>query len=147
MLEEAAVFGCERRLDQGIGNFIQRHGIVVKNAALAKLVAVDVEKLDREFAGREFTFIEFQECGERQRVEDNETAGSERDAFGKGLVQKAAPASELEADEKTIAAVPGVFELGPRFGEDGIDFGINSKPVEAVATALFEEPIVQVSNP
>ena len=46
VLEEAAVFGGQRRLDQRVGNFFERHGVVVQDAALADLVAVLVEELD-----------------------------------------------------------------------------------------------------
>ena len=51
VFEEAAVFGGERRLDEGIWNIVERHGVVMQDAALAELVAVGVQKLDRELAG------------------------------------------------------------------------------------------------
>ena len=50
VLEEAAVLGGERRLDQVVWNLLERHGVVVQDAALADLDAVAVEELDRVLA-------------------------------------------------------------------------------------------------
>ena len=59
VLEEAAVFGGERGLDQMVGNFLERHGVVVQDAALADLVAVHVEQRHRVLAGLELALVEF----------------------------------------------------------------------------------------
>ena len=51
VLEEAPVLGGERGLDEVVGNLLQRHGVVVQDAALADLVAVAVDELDGVLAG------------------------------------------------------------------------------------------------
>ena len=67
VLEEAAVLGGERRLDDGVGDLLERHGVVVQDAALADLVARRVEELDAVAAGEEAALVELHEGGERQR--------------------------------------------------------------------------------
>ena len=81
VFEEAPVFGGECGLDQGVGNFIERHAVVVQNAALAEFVAVDVEELDGELAGREFAFVEFEQGWQGGGVQHDERAGCERERF------------------------------------------------------------------
>ena len=43
MAVEVPVFGRKRRLDEVLGNVIQRNGIVMQNAALADLVTGLIE--------------------------------------------------------------------------------------------------------
>ncbi len=70
VLEETAVLGGERRLDDGVGDLLERHGVVMENAALADLVALLVEELDGIAAGQEAAFVELEEGGQRQRIHD-----------------------------------------------------------------------------
>ena len=58
VLEEAPVLGGERRLDDGVGDVLERHRVVVQDAALADLVAVLIEELDRELPGEEAALVE-----------------------------------------------------------------------------------------
>ena len=113
VFKETAVFGRERGFDQVVGNFIEWYRIVVQDAALAKLVAIGVEKFDREFSRREFALVEFKKGRERERVEHDEAAGCDRQAFRQRFVQEAAPAVQLEADKETVAAVPDILQPGP----------------------------------
>ena len=41
-----------------VGDFVQRHAVVVQDAALADLVAVDVEELDGVLAVQELALVE-----------------------------------------------------------------------------------------
>ena len=50
MVEEAAVLGGEHRLDQRVRQFVDRHGILVDDAAMADVVAVAIEEGDGEIA-------------------------------------------------------------------------------------------------
>ena len=63
VLEEAAVLGGERRLDQVVGNLLERHGVVVQDAALADLGAVAVEELDGVLAGVDLVLVELVSAG------------------------------------------------------------------------------------
>ncbi len=81
VLEEAPVLGGERRLDQRIGDFVERHGVVVQDAALADLVAVLIEELDGELAGEELALVEFVERRHGEREHDDEAAGAERQSL------------------------------------------------------------------
>ena len=78
VLEEAAVLGGERGLDQVVGDLLERHGVVVQDAALADLGAVAVEELDRVLAGVDLVLVELVEGGDGQHVEHGEAAGAER---------------------------------------------------------------------
>jgi hypothetical protein len=49
MFEEAPVFRRQHRLDQMVGQFLDRHRVGMQDAALADLVAVAVEEGDGEF--------------------------------------------------------------------------------------------------
>ena len=70
VLEEAAVLGGQRRLDQGVGDVVERHGVVVQDAALADLVAVHVEELHRVLAGQELALVEFVERREGEAEDE-----------------------------------------------------------------------------
>ena len=136
VLEEAAVLGGERRLDERIGDVVERHGVVVQDAALADLVAVLVEEFDGELTGEELALVELAQGRNGEREHDDEAAGAERQRLRAGLVGEAAPAGEPEAGKEAGAGVPIVAERRPRLGERGIDLGIEAEPVdEPVAAA------------
>ena len=78
VLEEAAVLGGERRLDERVGDLVERHGVVVQDAALADLVAVLVEELDGVLAGEELALVELAQRRDGEREHDDEAAGAER---------------------------------------------------------------------
>ncbi len=82
MLVEAPVFGREHRLDQVIGELLERNGVVVLDAARAHLVAVAVEDGHRELRLLQPVVVGgFLEGGERQRQHQDEAGGAERRAF------------------------------------------------------------------
>ena len=117
VLEEAPVLGGERRLDHRIGDVVERHGVVVQDAALADLVAVLIEEFDGELPGEELALVELLEGRNGEREHDDEAAGAERQPFGGRLVEQALPAAEPEAGEKAGAGVPEIAEPRPRLGE------------------------------
>ncbi len=117
MLEEAPVLGGERRLDHLVGNFVERHSVVVQDAALADLVAVLVEEFDGELPGEELALVELVEGRNGEREHDYEAAGAERQPFRGRLVEQALPTGELEAGEKARAGIPDIAKPRPCLGE------------------------------
>ena len=81
VLEEPAVLGGQRRLDQVIGDLLQRHGVVVQDAAPADLGAVAVHERDGVAAGRDAGLVELGEGGDGDRVEHRKAADGERQPF------------------------------------------------------------------
>ena len=78
VLEEAAVLGGERGLDEVIGNLLERHRIVVQDAALADLGAVAVEKLHGVLAGVDLVLVELVDGRDGQDEEHDQPAGADR---------------------------------------------------------------------
>ena len=66
MLEEAPVLGGERRLDQEVGKFVERHRVVAEQAALADLVAEAVIEGDAVLVGQVHLALGEVEGGERE---------------------------------------------------------------------------------
>ena len=81
VVEEAAVFSRERRVDQYVWNFVQRHAVIVQDAALAKLIAVLIEKFDRELASGKLAFVEIKKGRQGQCIEHDEPTGRQRQGF------------------------------------------------------------------
>ena len=68
-------------LTMRVGDVVERHGVVVQDAALADLVAVLIEELDGELAGEELALVEFVEGRNGEREHDDEAAGAERQSL------------------------------------------------------------------
>ena len=68
MIEEAPILGRQRGLDQMIGNIVQRHGVILQNAAHPDIVAVAIEKLDAVFGRADLAFVEIHQRGQRREV-------------------------------------------------------------------------------
>ena len=148
MLEETAVFCRQCCLDQNVWNFIQRHRVVMKNAAFADFLAVCVEEFHAEFAGEELAFVELLQGGQREGEHDDKAAGAERQRLAGELVQKPFPPRQPEAREKACSGVPPVLQPRPRLGEHRIDLRIDAQPIDQlVAATLLEEPVVQSTKP
>ena len=98
MLVEAAVLGREHRLDQMVGHFLERHRIVVLDAAAADLVAVAVEERDGEFGFLQPVFVRgLAERGDGKRQHEQEAAGAKRRRFRQRLDDEPAPpAGDME---------------------------------------------------
>ncbi len=145
VLEEAAILGGQRRLDEGIGNIIKRDGVIVQDAALADLIAVLVEELHGELASEELALVELIERRDGEREHDDETAGAECQAFGGYFVEQALPAAKTEAGEEAGAGIPNIAYECPGFGKRRIELGVEPKPVDGPLAALASgKPILHV---
>ena len=81
MVVEAPVLGGERRLDEIVGQLVERIGIVGADAAAADLVAVAVEEDDRDVLGLvELARRRGIEGRQRQRRHQHRADGAERSA-------------------------------------------------------------------
>ena len=79
MAEEAPVLGREHRLDEMVRQFLERHGFVAVDAALADLDAVAVLKRHREIAARQPVLVRrLAEGGEGQGESDQKAREPER---------------------------------------------------------------------
>ena len=145
MLKKAPVLGGERGLDQMVGNFLQRHGVAVQDAALADLVAEAIDEGDAVFAREDALFVELRQGRDGEHKQQREAAKPERQGFRKGLVEEPLPAAEPETGEKAGDAVPAILRPLPGFGQGGIDPGVDPEPVDgALAATVLEKPIVHV---
>ena len=99
MLVEAPVLGREHRLDQVVGELLERDGVVVPDAARADLVAVAVEEGDGELGLLQPVVVGgFAEGRDRERQHQTQPADAERRAFRERLDQHPAPpAGDVEA--------------------------------------------------
>ena len=123
MLEEAPVFGGEHRLDQVIGEFVERDRVVVADAARADFVAVAIEEGDRELRGLEpILFGGFAERRDREREREHQPAGADRHAFRDRLDQAPAlRAGDVEAVHEHAEAFVELTAPTPRVIEAGVD--------------------------
>ena len=92
MLVEAPVLGREHRLDEVVGEILERHGIVVLDAAAADLVAVAVEEGDGELGFLQPVVVGgLAERRDRERQHQHQAAGAERRHLRERLDQQPAP--------------------------------------------------------
>ena len=114
MLVEAAILGGEHRLDQVVGEFLERDGVVVLDAARADLVAVAVEEGDGELRLLEPVVVGgLAEGRDRERQHDDEPAGAERHPLRDGLDREAAHAGDVEAVHEGREALVGLARRAP----------------------------------
>src|SRR5262245_5668035 len=99
MLVEAAVFGGERRLDQVVGELVERDCVIVPDAARAYFIAVAVEEGDRELGLLQPIVVGgFPEGGDRERQQDQQAAVAQGEALRQRFDETPAPpASDMEA--------------------------------------------------
>ena len=134
VLEEAPVLGGERGLDQMVGDLLQRHGVVVQDAALADLVAVAIEEFDAYLPVRMLALrrtpcragmasdIQQREAAERRASSPSEKASLRRRfqplsrKRAKKLVmpfQRSFAPSQVSAREESIQASTRSQSMGP----------------------------------
>ena len=91
MLVEAPVLGGEHRLDQVVGELVERHRVVVLDAARADLVAVAVEEGDRELGLLQPVVVRgLWKAGSASASISTSAGGAERGAFRDQLDQPSA---------------------------------------------------------
>ncbi len=142
MLVEAPVLGGERRLDQVVGEFLERDGIVVADAARADLVAVAVEEGDGELGLLQPVVVGSLAKGrDRQRQHQDEPAGSQRPGFRQQLDGKPPPAGDVEAvhvggEPLVELAQPGEGAENRRI-EPGVE--VQQQPLELRLPVLLKQ--------
>ena len=127
MVEEAAVLGRQHRLDEMIGQFVERDGVVVLDAAPADLDAVAVEESDREILALQPVLVAGLAkggLGERQHDERADQAEIQALAgeFDRDFARRPRRAGAREKRERRIArdrAPPGVVKRGIDEGVEG----------------------------
>ena len=98
MLVEAPILGGEHRLDQRVGELVERDRVVMADAALADLVAVAVEEGHRQFRLLQPVVVGgLVEGGGGQRQHQDQPGGAQRSEFGRDLGRPAPPAGDVEA--------------------------------------------------
>ncbi|MCY1237964.1 hypothetical protein D9M72_506800 [compost metagenome] len=125
MVEEAAVFGRQHRLDQMIGQFVDRHGIFVNDAAVADFIAVAVEEGDGEIALGAPVSLGFLEGGKRERQHQHGADGAPVHAFAEHLEDDLFPACDAETAEEDGGIFPPLRQLEAGIPDRGIDPGVD----------------------
>ena len=127
MLVEAPVFGRQHRLDEVIGEILERHGIVVLDAAVADFVAVAVEKGDGEFGFLQPVVVGgVAERRNRERQHQHQPAGPQRRRLRERLDQQPAPpAGDVEAVHEGGVALVEFARPFPALEHRGIDAGVD----------------------
>ena len=117
MVVEAPVFGREHGLDQMIGELVERHRVVMADAAAADLVAVAVEEGDGELGFLQPVVVGgFLERGDGERQQQDQPGGAERCAFGGELGEPAPPTGDVEMVHEGRIALVGLRARRSRSG-------------------------------
>ena len=106
MLEEAAVFGGQHRLDDMIGHLVDRNRIAPDDAALSDLVAVPVEKGDREVVLPEPVARRLLEGGQGESQHDHRAGRPHSEGLAQKFVEAAPPAADAETAEEDRQPFP-----------------------------------------
>ena len=149
MLEKPAVLGGHRRLDEGVGDFLKRHGVGELNAPLSDIVAVAVEEGDAELAaGAPVRVLGQLDRRDLEHEDDGEPARAQRGRLRQELHGKAPGAGYAETGEEIIIVCPPVLESCIKAVKSGVDPGIERKPVDiAVAPVRLENPVPHEFTP
>src|SRR5215831_2508479 len=96
---ETAVLGGERRLDQVIGELVERDCVVVPDAARADFIAVAIEEGDGELGFLQPIVVgSFTEGGDRERQQDQQAAAAQGETLRQRFDEAPTPpASDMEA--------------------------------------------------
>ncbi len=117
VLEEAPVLRRHHRLDERVGKLVDRHGILVDDAAMADLVAVAVEEGDGVVVLRAPVALRRVEGGQRQRQHQNRAGRAEREALAEDLEEhplRAAHPEAAEEDRDLLPRLAGLEERRPK---------------------------------
>ena len=123
MLVEPPILGGQYRLDQVVGELVERHRIVVADAARADLGAVAVEEGDRELGFLEPVVVRgLTEGRDRERQHQQQPAGAERQPLRDRLDHDPAPpAGDVEAVHDGGEALVQLAPPGARLVDAEID--------------------------
>ena len=138
MLEEAPVLRGDDRLDQRVGQLVDRHGALVDDAPMADLVAVAVEE------GHGIVVLGAPvppggvEGGQRQRQHQHRSGGAERHRLAGELEDELPRPAHPEAAEEDGDLLPRLAGFEQRRPEAGIDPGIEAQQkIGALPRAVF----------
>ena len=128
MLVEAAILGGEHRLDQVVGKLVERHRIVVPDAAGADLVAVAVEEGHRQLRLLQPVVVGgLVEGRDRERQQQHGAGGAQGGGFRDELVEPAPPAGDVEAVHEGGKALIGLAQAREAAEQPGIDAGVEAE--------------------
>jgi len=135
MAEEAAVLRRQHRLDQVVGQFVDRHGIFMDDAAVADLVAVAIEECDGEVALGAPVALGFLEGGKGKREQQDEAGRAEIHPFAGNLEDGLLPAFDVEAAGEDGDLLPDLAQAKAGIPDRGIDPGIDAQEDMPLAAA------------
>src|SRR5690606_1812559 len=136
MLEEAAILGCENRLDDVIGHLVHRHRIALYEAALADLVAIAIKEGDGEIVLRAPVASRFLKGRDGKGQHDDCTARAQRETLAQNFDDAAPPALDAEAAEENGRGFPEFAEPEADFIKGGVKPGVYRQQ-EGGDTATF----------
>ncbi len=134
VLEETPVLGCEHRLDQVIGKLVERHRVVMLDAAAADFIAVAVEKRHREIGLFQPVAVgRLAEGRHAERHHEKQAACAQRRHFRQRLDEEPAPpaghVSAVHDGGETLVDLAGPFAgLEHRRIDPGVE--IEQQPFE-----------------
>src|SRR5262245_6219204 len=145
MLVEATIFGGERRLDQVVGELIERDRVIVSDAAGADFVTIAVQEGYRELGLFEPVVIRgFTEGGDGERQHDQQAPIAQGQALRQRLHERPAPpARDMEPVHQDGEALVKLPSPGLGLVQAEVDPGIEIEQ-EAAQPDLPADPIVAV---
>ncbi len=138
MLEKAPVLGGQHRLDEMIGQLVDRRRILVDDAAMADLVAVAVEEGDGEIVPRLPVAGGFLKRWQRQRQQQHAARGTGVHALAGDLEHRLPDPAGAEPAEEDGDLLPDLADPETGVPDGGIDPGVDAqKDVGALAGPVF----------
>ena len=137
MVEEAAVFGCEDRLDDMVRQLVNGHGAAMQDTALANLVAVAVKERHGEIVARAPVLFRLVKGRDGQRQHDHGTDRAPGECFAKNFENRAPPAGDMEAAEEDGGVFPEFGKAKAQLVKGRIDPGIKSKQRRDLESLAF----------
>ncbi len=144
MAEETAVLRRQHRLDEAIGQLVDRHGILVDDAAVADLVAVAVEEGDGEIALGAPVALGLLEGGKSEREQEDEAGGAEVHRLAGHLEDRLLPALGMEAAGEDGDLLPDLARAETGVPHRRIDPGIDAQEDVPPSAARFRLLLVVV---
>ncbi len=126
MIEKASVLCAEDGLDDMIGKFINRYSLAMQDTALAKLVAVAVEKCNGIIVLRAPVFLGFFECGHGKPQHNDRTYDAEGETLIQNFHDKAPEAAYTKATREDGDIFPPLPGVKTKIVETRIDPGIKA---------------------
>ena len=137
MLVEPSVFRRQRRLDQVVGHFVQRHAVIRADAAPADFLAIAIEEHHRVILGLvEGAAVDDVEGRQRQRRHQHRADGTEGEGIGQNFDEEAFYAGDMKPAHEILVARIGAAQGLPELVQRGIQPGVRRQHA-AGRLALF----------